>query len=520
MDKNKKKLEKEHATPQSTGVRNLSDKFAIAGVTPQKMGAIIKAACGGDIDDFFTIAEEIEERDAHYRSVLQTRKLATRKLKASINFNSEDEKQAEFAEILNKQINRPSFRCMLGDLMDAISKGYSIVEMCWDIQLVPWQVREFKWRDPRLFQLSGPEQEIRIKDDKNKDGLELPLYNFIIHQPPLKSGLKSRAGLAMPMVWSYLFKNYTIKDWMAFIEVYGQPVRLGTYGADASEEDIEELIKAVVNIGSDATAVIPQNMNIEIKESSSRAANAAIFKDLAEYMDKQISKLILGQTMTTDDGSSQSQATVHDEVREDILTADGQDMADTINQYYIKPWIDLNFGVQEEYPVFKLELIEPEDTKAKLEAITQLMPLGLPISKNQIYQIFGLHQPEDAEDTLIFGQAAASQNKRLETALNLAFNNHKKAPDQPQELADEIGDHFLKNWEEQAEGLIEPVVKLIEKCDSYDDFLKELEELKLDSTALQIGLEQAGLTARALGDVQDSLTTDITKKKDPGTEKT
>ncbi len=505
MDKNpnKKQLEKEYAAPQTAGVRNISDKFAIAGVTPQKMGAIIKAACSGDVDEFFTIAEEIEERDAHYRSVLQTRKLATRKLQASIDFNVEDKRQAEFAETLGKQIKKPSFRHMLGDLMDAISKGYSIIEMLWDTQQTPWQVKEFKWRDPRLFMLKGAEQEICIKDDNKKEGIELPPFNFIIHQPPLKSGLKSRAGLAMPMVWSYLFKNYTIKDWMAFIEVFGLPIRIGKYGAEASEEDIHELIKAVVNIGSDATAVIPQNMEIEIKEASSRAANAAIFKDLAEYMDKQISKLILGQTMTSDDGSSQSQATIHNEVREDILTADGQDLADTINQYYIKPWVDLNYGIQEEYPEFKLELIEPEDTKAKLDAITQLVPLGVPVSKTQIYKIFGLHAPEDVEDTLTFG-AASAQNSRLAQALNMAFNSQDKAPNAPQELADDIGEHFLSNWEEQSEGLIEPILQLAKNCNSYEELMEELEEIKLDSTKLQEGLEKANLTARALGDVQDN----------------
>ncbi|MFR3751469.1 MAG: DUF935 family protein [Enterocloster sp.] len=35
----------------------------------------------------------------------------------------------------------------------------------------------------------------------------------------------------------YLFKNYDLKDWVSFCEVYGMPLRLGTYDATASEKD-------------------------------------------------------------------------------------------------------------------------------------------------------------------------------------------------------------------------------------------------------------------------------------------
>ena len=33
----------------------------------------------------------------------------------------------------------------------------------------------------------------------------------------------------------YLFKNYDLKDWVSFAEVYGLPLRLGKYAPGASE---------------------------------------------------------------------------------------------------------------------------------------------------------------------------------------------------------------------------------------------------------------------------------------------
>ena len=67
---------------------------------------------------------------------------------------------------------------------------------------------------------------------------------------------------------------------------------------------------------------------------------------LAEWLDRQTSKAVLGQTMTTDDGSSQAQATVHNEVRHDILKSDARQLANTLNRDLIQPYVDLNFGPQ------------------------------------------------------------------------------------------------------------------------------------------------------------------------------
>lgn len=73
-------------------------------------------------------------------------------------------------------------------------------------------------------------------------------------------------------------------------------------------------------------------MKIEFEEIANAAGGAELFERLAEWLDKQISKAVLGQTMTTDDGSSQSQANVHNEVRMDILRADAKQLAATLNR--------------------------------------------------------------------------------------------------------------------------------------------------------------------------------------------
>lgn len=72
------------------------------------------------------------------------------------------------------------------------------------------------------------------------------------------------------------------------------------------------------SIGADFGAVIPEGATIEIIESKTSSENTDAYQKMATWIDKQISKLVLGQTMTTDDGSSRAQGEIHEEVRQDI----------------------------------------------------------------------------------------------------------------------------------------------------------------------------------------------------------
>ena len=60
-------------------------------------------------------------------------------------------------------------------------------------------------------------------------GGELEPYKYIIHKPKLKSGLPIRNGLARLAATMYMLKGFTLKDWWAFAEVFGMPIRVGKY---------------------------------------------------------------------------------------------------------------------------------------------------------------------------------------------------------------------------------------------------------------------------------------------------
>jgi hypothetical protein len=96
--------------------------------------------------------------------------------------------------------------------------------------------------------------------------------------------------------------------------MFGMPIRLGKV-ASRNPKDVADMESFLQNMGSAAYAVMGADDSIEIKESS-RGDAYKVYAEMINRQDKGIAKLILGQTMTTENGSSHSQAVVHERVAE------------------------------------------------------------------------------------------------------------------------------------------------------------------------------------------------------------
>lgn len=494
------------AAPALTGVRTIwTGKAVASGLTPDRLASLLMRAAEGDHEDFLILAEEMEERELHYASVLGTRKRALSGLDPAVAAATDAARDVEIADAVRDLVVDPYFPEMVDDLLDALGKGYSVVETMWDTKGKLWKPAGYEYRDPRWFrfdQVSG--RKLLLLDDQAPMGMPLPAFKFITHIPRLKSGLPIRGGLARLAAWSFMFKSYTVKDWMAFIEVFGMPLRLGKYGPSASEDDIDTLVRAVSNIGTDAAAVMPESMKIEFQETASAKGGHEVFKAMAEWTDEQISKAVLGQTMTSDSGSSMAQAKVHNEVRHDILKSDARQLALTLNRDLVRPFIDLNFGPQESYPLLTFPVLEPEDIAALVTALEKLVPLGLKVETSVIRDKLNLPDPADGAEILAAPsappQAALPPVAPPAAPLPRAQNRAEAERIDP---VDEIEAAGLEDWEPTMAPLIDPIRDVINGAKSYEDAIKALRELKLDSTQLVEKLLRAMFLSRVAGDQVD-----------------
>lgn len=514
-------LRKDKAGASLTGIRQPWHDPVATGLTPYKLAQILLAASQGDHWEYLTLAEEMEEREMHYASVLGTRRLAVRGLQVGIEAYDDSAKEMRIADELRALTKEDSFVKLKYDLTDAAAKGYSVSEIEWDRSERQWWPDKFVWRDPRYFLFDRTSGEtLLLADESNMEGIPLAPMAFVQHRASRKNGLAVRGGLAFLAARGYVCKSFTVKDWMAFAEVFGMPLRLGKYPSSATQEDKDTLLVAVANLGSDAAAVMPDTMMLEIVDAAKSTGGERIFAGLADFWNKETSKAILGQTMSSEDGASLAQAKVHDKVRGDILEADGIDLAATLQRDLIKPYIDINYGPRKrnEYPTITLKPKEVEDLAALAKSLPPFIDRGLRVQSSLILDKFGLAEADEGAEILGAKAAAAPVSpmgggddddegddtptppkKAKQTALNAEEGDQ----------IDEMVALALAKWEQVTDdtGIIGTMRRLIDEATSYDDLTEKLEEFtaSVDSATFVRELGVQLFQARGLGDATDTV---------------
>ena len=184
-------------------------------VNPTNLAWILyESRQGYTLERFLSLAEELEEVDTHYSGVLRARKRATTKLPLVIEPNGAQAGRRRGRREADRGALRPAEA--LQDMLDALGKGFSCTEIIWQSSASGWEPRELKWRDPRYFTFSQTDRTtIQVRTDTTRYE-PLPPFKFLYHQPHLKSGLPIRNGLARLCAWVWLYKHFTLRDWVAF----------------------------------------------------------------------------------------------------------------------------------------------------------------------------------------------------------------------------------------------------------------------------------------------------------------
>jgi len=396
----------EIAAASRASIRTIHSGHPAQGLTPQRLASLLLGAEQGDAIAYFELAEEMEEKDLHYLSLLRTRKLAVTQLPIEVEPADDSAQAKEDAALVDDWLDRDLLEAELFDILDAVGKGVSATEMIWTMKPASWLPRALKWRDPRWFefdQVTGEELLLRGGEQGMGVSSPLPGGKFIVHFHPSKSGLPIRSGLARIAAWGYMFKNFAIKDWVTFLERYGHPIRIGKYGPNESETNKNILYRALWELGSDAAAAFPETMSVEFVDRKAGTAPDDLWKSHAEYIDLQMSKAVLGQTSTTDavaGGLGSGQAESHSAVAEAIERADAKLLAATLNRDLVVPLVMLNRGPREKYPRLKIGRPDQEDIKVTVETAEKLAGMGVQIDGEELRERAGLPAAKTPETAL------------------------------------------------------------------------------------------------------------------------
>lgn len=411
--------------------RNIYNLYTseFSGLTSEQIKFYLEAARKGL--NFFKglLFEEIRSRDLRIGGICQTRKLAPASKEWKVETN-DIERQKFIADILNNI----DLQHIITSIIEAQIQGVTMFEINWDIinnRIVPIELRRIpNW----LLAYDDIQDEYKILDAGNTDLFQMKISTVTTDDRIDLSGFKMididerkllevessdnmnpngfRNGCIDGLIWIYFLKNYGLKDYATYLELFGNPMRIGKYDPLNSNPATEQkLINAVKEFGNLSWAVLSNDMSIEFPVEPGKASTSDLFKNYLNYLDEEIAIRVLGQTLTSSIGErgSYAAAAVHNAVRNDILLSDLALCERKINEL-IRKIIDLNFS-DNNYPVFRFISDENLERKKLLsEIITNLKTagyetdaeaiisdIGLPVKKSIVAEFAEKKKPKTAD---------------------------------------------------------------------------------------------------------------------------
>jgi hypothetical protein len=251
--------------------------------------------------ELYDIYEDIV-LDDHLVSVMAQRRLAV--TTSSIVF----QKDGQPIDSINRLVGTEMFEEILEHILDARFWGFSLIKVDFiseKAEIVP---------RPHVVPLKG----IVVQRPYDVDGIDYTLPQYTAFYLP--AGKPKDLGLLLVAAALVYIKRGNLSDWAQFNEIFGQPLRVGEYDPNMPGQK-EQMQEALKEAGAVAHMVIPTGAALKFVEANKSGASDT-YNVMDERMEAAISKLIMGQTMTTENGSSRSQAEVHERVANKIAMSD------------------------------------------------------------------------------------------------------------------------------------------------------------------------------------------------------
>lgn len=387
------------------------DDYAVGSyypLDPEVLGAKMQLADKGDTQALYDIFE-IVERDGHVASVWGKRRLAVTSKPLQILPADDSPRAAQAADLCKQLIGDiKNWKQSLRDMTDAIGKAFALLQIVWKLedgiwapkQLLRWPQRETRLGDPLTWYAQDQDDVRVITADKLFEGEPLQQYQWILHIQKAWSQPLGRAALFRAITWYFLFKNLTWKGWLIFNERYGNPLRLGKFGQGAGDDDKTKLKTALINLGIDSYAMIPDRSTIEIIESA-KGQSELPQPILINHCNAEISKVMLGNPMTTEPGAkgARSLGDVYAAGELEQTEDDCLNLAATIKKQLCEPIVRFNLG--DEYPVPLVSFLVQKAgnllQRAQLDDIL-INNIKLPVTKRYLYQTYGIPVPTKDEE--------------------------------------------------------------------------------------------------------------------------
>jgi phage gp29-like protein len=479
-------------------------EYVAAGLTPERLASIFREADAGDVARQAQLFEQMEEKDGHILGERGKRVNVILDVAFTVKPASEDARDVKVAEFVTDYIgNCTDYPDVLTSLQDAVGKGYSGLEINWDVSAGQALPDAFEFVEQKRFLFTDAAGVLcktpRLITDEHTMGEEIPAWKMLFHRYGGKSGHPARSGIYRVCAWMFLFKNYSLKDWVIFCEVYGMPLRLGKYDSGASGDDKDALIAAISSLGSDAAGIISKSTEIEFVENAKGKATGDLYQALADFANKENSKAILGQTLSAEvgDKGSYAAAKTHNEVRLDLVKADSRALAATIRHQLIRPIVGFNFGWDTPVPKYEAPWEEAEDLVKKSTWVCELLDRHVEMPLSWLRTEFAIPEPD--KDETVVGRAIEAP--AVPTTAKVTAKATATQPDSGDDPAAIYARRLDAEAAPAINGLIDPVRQLVAAAGSLEEIRDGLIGLypEMDPEAFGTLMQRAMAAAELAG---------------------
>nr|DAN28559.1 MAG TPA: portal [Caudoviricetes sp.]DAW68607.1 MAG TPA: portal [Caudoviricetes sp.] len=337
--------------------------------------------------------------DLHLSGVMDKRLRGVTQIPIEFQRNGKPDK------VINKQLRSPWFKELRKELILSEFWGFTLLQLyVEEDQNIHFESINRKHYDPIKRKL------LRFQGDM--DGV--PIESF---QNMLFIGSERKLGIFAEILPAVLYKKGNIGDWARFCNIFGMPIREYTYDA-GDEEARRRLIQDARRQGSNAVYIHPKDSDLTLIEAGNKTGSSELYRTFAEYWDSKMSIRILGNTLTTDVGSSGTQAlgTVHKD-EEDEMNADDREFILDILNYQMKDLFNA-LGFNTDGGEFVYAKKDKIDVAQQIDIVQKCSNMGLPIDDDYLYDTFGIEKPKDYN-------AIKEQKNAEKEALKAALNSDK-----------------------------------------------------------------------------------------------
>lgn len=242
-----------------------------------------------------------------------------------------------------KMLQKAWFFNLMGDLLDSIPRGYTVVQFP-DPKVV---------KDYSLNPLVSPYLEVPRRNF-------IPQMNAVLFEATGDKGVfitdpafkgtfvcmknQRKFGLMNYIVPDLIFKKNARIAWAEFGDRFGIPlVTINTNKTDKKDLDrIETMAKLM---GKAGRAILPDGSKMEIIDTAAKGDPFKIYQEQINLGNDEISKLFVGGTMISQDGSSRSQSEVHEKQLEKLTAMDFTNLEFVINDQLFPILLAGGFGI-------------------------------------------------------------------------------------------------------------------------------------------------------------------------------